>query len=471
MKQNARGKKGLLGYLADWFPFWLPYRLGALYKNMIEPFEYGFSRHRKFYNFLKESQWWPQEKIREYQNKRLRILMHYVYENVPYYHDIFNERKLKPDDVKSVDDLNKLPILTKEDIIKNKDRLISKKAQKDHFVLRYTSGSTGKPMLFYRSINFRFIDEAFTKWRLSLAGISAYAKCIRLWSRPFIENDIKDIIHHEPYKVQLSLSNIPCEKDRLDEYLLNIKNFHPVYIIGSPSFLYTLALYARDNKYNDIRFPVFISCYENLYHYQREIIEQQFRCNILRYYSSEELLVYAIECKKQEGMHIEIRKGVMEIVDENGKVLNRGQQGRIIQTGFYNYAMPLIRYDIGDIGSISNELCPCGRSLPLLKSLGGRTSEVIKYNGKSIYPATLSVVLEQFFNIKECQFIQDKKNEIKINIIKRKKYSSKDTEDLTKVLKRMIGKGLNLKINFVDDIPRTDMGKFQFIINRMKIEN
>ena len=126
---------------------------------------------------------------------------------------------------------------------------------------------------------------------------------------------------------------------------------------------------------------------------------------------------------------------------------------------------------VGDIGAISKNPCPCGRGLPVLKSLDGRANEVLRYNKKVIYSTTLSVILWQFKNIKECQFVQESEGEIKINIVKRTAYSEKDTQELIKTLQKMIDDKLDVSVNFIDYIPRTKMGKFPFIISKIKPAN
>lgn len=464
---KKRARKRLLESLS-FLPNRFKYTIGIFCTTILRPFHLGYFQYRRFYNFLEKSQWWSQEELKEYQKEKLIALLHYVYENIPYYRGILKTMKLMPGDFVSLDDLSKLPILTKEDVMNNLDKLISNKVQKKYLMMNYTSGSTGKPMFLYFDQRARFIDWSFFVWIYKLAGINTNDKYIRMWSRPFIEKNIKSIYLHEPFHRRLSLSTLPSHSNKLEEYLRLIKEFRPVFIIGSPSFFYQLACYAQNRENITVNFHVLFSTYENLYSFQRNLIESQFHCEVFNHYSSQEHLINATECDKHEGMHIDMRRCITEVVNENGEVLNNEHQGRIICTGLHNYVMPLIRYDMGDIGSISNRKCSCGRGLPILKSLDGRNSEFIRYNGKFIYSATLSVILERFKNIKECQFIQDCENGIKVNIVKRKDYSERDTQELIRTLRNMIDGRLDVVINFTDHIPRTKMGKFPFVVCRIK---
>jgi len=473
MDSSRKSKKGILVLLTKWFPFTVPYYIGsfsARFRMLIHCGSGGYINHIRFNKFLRESQWWPQEKLEEYQMKKLFSLLEHTINNVSYYTDLFKQRGLDLSDFSSLNDIAKIPLLTRESLADNADRLIAKNidiADNKRYLLKRTSGSTGSPIAIYWDKKEMYKQEIYNYWLYSMATISKLNKHIKLWSRLFIDNKIKDVKYHDPYNARISLSTVPNTSDSMGEYLRIIDEFKPAYIIGPPSFLYNLAGYALENGFDDVNFPAFMSCYENIYAYQKKTITKQFRCNIFRCYGSEEFHTIAMECERGSGMHIDLRKGILEIIDEKGKVLPNGQKGRVVYTGLDNHAMPLIRYVLGDISTISTKRCSCERGLPLLESIDGRVSEIIKYNGKYIYPATLSVMLERFPNIKECQFVKDD-NKITINIVKRPLYSPEDTTRLVMMLKDMIDKNLNLDINFVDSIPRTKVGKFKFIINNTK---
>lgn len=447
-------------------PYFLREPVVETYLRFYCPMVIGPVRYLRFYGFLKDSQWWPRWKLEQYQTKRLKYLLKYAYDNVPYYAEILKKNNITVNEINTIRDLEKIPILTKEDVIQNFDKLISRKLSKKYFKLYSTSGSTGKPMHFYIDMRYAFLGRSYAHRQADIMNISVYDKYIYLWSRPFIEKGINNIYFYEPHFRRLSLSSVPTSSGLWDKYIKMVKEFNPVFVQGNPSLLYNLACYAQENNINDISFKCFISYFENIFPYQRRLIQKQFNCEIYSYYISEERVISAFECPRHEGMHINMERGILEIVDENGNRLSEGLTGRIIGTGLYNFAMPLIRYEIGDIGSVSGKLCPCGRGLPLLKSFDGRASEVIRYKDKVIYSTTLSFLIWKFKNIKECQFIHEQEGEIKVNIVKRKDYSDTDTQELIQTLKRMIDDDLRVHINFLDYIPRTKMGKFPFVVSK-----
>jgi phenylacetate-CoA ligase len=465
-------KQGILESVARRFPLWVRYPLGFFCIGIIEPFKCGYLKYRNFNRFLEKSQWWSKERLERYQMGKLKPLLEHACKNVPYYKNMCKKMHLTPDDFNSIRDLEKFPLLTKEDVVNNFSQLIAEnislKQKNKRLDLRSTSGSTGKPMFFYRDKNYRFIKKSLFRWRNRVAGLRENNKCIHLWSYPFVEDNLDSLFLYAPYDRKLIISTANIELNYFKKYLELFRSFKPKYVIGPPSFLYLLACYVDDKGEKGIKFPVFFSTTENLLSFHRKAIERCFRCEIFNVYHSEEDLVSAVECQKHEGMHIMMQKGVVEIVNENGKLSKEGQRGRIICTGLNNYVMPFIRYEIGDIGTVSYKRCSCGRGLPLLKKLAGRTSEMLNYNNMILDPAALSIIVKSVRNIKECQFVQETSNLLKINIVKRKGYVDKDLEEFIGKIKELIGNEVKVNLCFLDKIPRTRMGKFRFVINRLR---
>lgn len=460
---------GLLTRLAARVPYSLAYGLGYVWAQSVEPLRVGFFRSMRYRRFLTESQWWTRERLESYQLKRLREILEYAYKYVPYYTELFRKASVQPQDIASLRDLKRIPLTSKEDIVEHFDAFLSTrlspKERKQRLILRSTSGSTGSQLFFYRDQRFAFSRWEYDNWRLSLLKIKQVARNIQIWSRPFVNCPEGAVVFHNPYLNMLSLSSLPKRNDSFKKYFEIIKKFRPAYVCGAPSFMYLLAQYAQDHKIKDVAFDVFISAYENLYPFQKQCIEKQFSCGVYRFYASEENVMFGAECLQQEGMHIELRKGVLEVVDTNGKMVPDGEHGRIICTGFDNQVMPLIRYDIGDTGIISPQPCSCGRGLPLLQQLDGRTSELLVLKGHPIYPATLSVVLCKVENIRECQFEKLSDDTLRIRVVKRPAYTVHDEERLCQLVRDLVHEELAVTVEYFESLPRTALGKFPIVVD------
>jgi len=426
----------------------------------------GYIAQRRYYNFLLRSQWYPVEKLELYQLRRLKVLLNYAYQNVPYYAELFNRIRFKISDINSLKDLERIPVLTKDDVINNFDKMISRKYKKNRYVKKSTSGTTGKALdLYFDKRFYYYIFRAFNLRRKNWLGIKQLNKRVNLWSWPFLEGENRDkiLLYHKNNRV-LSLSTLPQGREVLPVYLKEMEGFKADYVYGNPSLLYQLACCASEKNMDTIRFRIFLSAFEQLFSYQKELIEKQFGCRVFNYYGTQERLFSATECYEHSNLHLDMENGIVEIVNKD-KQLADGECGNLLATGLHNYIMPLIRYAIGDIASISREPCPCGRGLKTLNLLKGRSNEKRFYNNKYIYSATLAELLARFRKIEECQFIQATESQLNINVILRYPHQDKGIGEFKAFLQEFIGDNIRIEVKIVDTMPKDPSGKFKFIVS------
>lgn len=446
----------------------------SAYPSLKSSLTLGGIQYIKKRNLFFKSQWWSRKKLEDYQLRKLNILFNHIYNNVRYYRRLFKNLNLKPKNIKSFEDLEKIPILTREDVIKNFNDLIAKNVSINKLELHRTSGSTGKPLKFYLDKNSKINRNALYTRRLDMMKHKCYNKRISieftffLNRREFMNNNY----FCDKFSRNLYLSSKAHTFKDFDMYLRIIKKFKPAFIQGNPSMLYLLASHAEEKNIRDIYFGSFLSLFENLYNFQKEKISEIFKCKIFNYYGSSENIISAMECEKHNGLHIDMERGILEIVDKNNFQIHNNKRGKIIATGLTNFAMPLIRYEIGDFGTLSKKECTCGRGSPLLKSIDGRNIGILKYKDRFIYPTTLSLLIWKIDNIKECQFIQKNDHELTLNIVKRKNYSNRDTKILISLIKKVINDPtIGINIQFTKFIPRTKGGKFEFVIKKQCPKN
>ncbi len=462
------GRRGMLATMAEGQPVWqVPYALGHLGRGVAEPLRAGALRALRHYFFLRRSAPWPLERLQAYQASLLQRQVTLAARHVPYYEDLFRRLRLDPAKIRGPGDLRRLPVLTKQDVRDNLDRLITRRLSPEELEARrgvtHTSGSSGTPLTIYIDREQQHLRMAHCAFYLGLMGCSRRQRFIKVWSRPFIEGGLEQIALHQPYLRMLSLSSVPRDSGRVDAYLDWIRAFRPGYVAGPPSFLYGLALAARDRGRRDARFPVFMACFENLYGFQRQVIEQQFGCKAFRYYSSEEDLFYAVECRRHSGLHVDIRKGVLDVVDPAGEPRPPGERGRLVATGLHNELMPLLRYDMGDLGTMASEPCGCGLGLPSLSSLDGRAGEALELRGKLLYPATLAVVLERRDGVRECQFVRLGHSRLGVRLVAGESYQPGVAAALAHDLEGLVDPGLVVEVELVERIPRGPGGKFHLV--------
>ena len=425
------------------------------------------------YTFLQKSQWWSRAKLEEYQMQQLSKLLHHAYENVPYYRKLFDERGLKPKDVQDFDDLRKLPYLTKEIIQENLPHLVAQNCLKSKLQYVTTGGSTGIPLGFYLERGYASVQGwAFMKTLWDRVGYRFSDKCVVLRGKVVKSANKGKFWESALFGRWLILSSYHMTDENLPKYIDKIRKFKPRFIQAYPSAITILARFMRENDVKPFPTVKAILCgSENLYSWQRDLLEEVFQCRVYSWYGHSEQAVLAGECERGTYYHIFPEYGFVELIGDNGKpVTEDGKMGEIVATGLNNFACPLIRYRTMDLAIPSNAKCECGRNYPLLKSVEGRLQELITTRtGRLISMTAINMHSDVFDNVKQFQFHQDEKEEVTFNIVRGDTYTQRDTEYIRKELQKKLGNDINLVIRFVDHIPRTRSGKHRFLIQKLPI--
>jgi len=427
------------------------------------------TRMLKYLEQLEQTQWWSPEQFRELQNTKLRALVKYAYENVPYYQRLFTERGLTDNDIQTVDDLQKLPVLTKDIIRRNFSDLKATDRQKRRPFLNATSGSTGEPLKYYIDMEVTSINWAGTFRGWEWAGYKPGDKRATLAGSSLVPDSSPSLVKRLRWLGERDrpFSAVHMDDKRMALYAEKIAAYKPRFLRGYPSAIYTFASYFQKTNDTTIRPAAIFTTAEMLLPQYREVIEKQFGCRVFDQYSCYDGGAQAMECSEHSGFHISAEKVIMEFVDEDKKPAPSGCSGEILATDLHNYTMPLIRYAVGDKGTLSARQCPCGRGLPLMESLEGRTTDLIVFsNGVTLLGPALTLVFKDC-HIKQYQVIQEAKDKLVIKVIKAEYYSDKDTEYFLGVIRAHAGEGIDIEVQFVDEIPLTKAGKWKFIISHV----
>jgi len=427
------------------------------------------AQYRNTLNFLHESERWPKERLQEYQYLQLKKLLEHAYNNVPYYNRIFNERGLKPQDIKSAQDMEKLPLLDKQIIKKNFNDLIARNIPKTGMFLDTTGGTTGEPLQFYINNSAYRIEWAFmmNQWgrvkyrpgdkRVTFRGREV-KKSNALWEENPIYNEVRFSIY--------DMTN-----ENLWKYIQKIKEINPKYILGYPSVVCLLAQFILDNNIED--FPninAVLASSEGIYPFQIEFMEKAFKCRIYSWYGHTEKAVLAGACEVNDKYHILPQYGVTEIVDSAGQIVKNGE---IVGTSFLNYAMPFIRYKTGDMAILKSGSCPCGRNYELIDQILGRTQEfVVTKNGRliSITGMVFGLHIDEYKHIKRFQLFQDKEGEVIVKIAKGKDFRQEHGEAIIKKYESVAKGGIKIDLVYVNEDELSIRGKYKYLVQNLDIE-
>ncbi len=424
----------------------------------------------KYLKELEKTQWWPRDKILELQNQRLRQLIRHAYNNVPYYRRIFEERALKPDDIASSRDLAKLPILTKELIRKNSDQLMARGFPAKEVVPGRTGGSTGEPLAFYST------REEQHNW-----AIANRRRTQNWWGYKIGDKRVEIMQRHPNTSVieklrQLFERRMVFEaigiSQKLPFLVKKLEEFQPEFMVSYPSFIYLLARFMESQGKPKFRLKAITTVSEQLYEFQKELFKKVFGCEVYSYYGSFEMHQIAVECSEHSGYHIAAESVIIEVVNDEGVPVSVGEEGRIIITNLHNCAMPFIRYDIGDVGLLSSEICPCGRGLPLLARIVGRTTDfLITRNGNKIPSIAIPWEFLASEGVEQFQIVQESYGDMIVKIVLTETYQKEHVDQLSdRIMDQfgsMVGDGMNVTVEFVDQIPATRDGKRRVVVSNL----
>jgi len=427
----------------------------------------NFARSFYYLATLLRRAYWDSERLERYQNKRLRELTRYAYDFVPFYHKQFRKLGLKPSDIKTKKDLNKLPIIQKDLIRENLNDMISVEFDVKDLKRLSTSGSTGKPLFLYINA----AESEFRKAKHLRANLSCGQKPRDKWvtitaPHHFGESSGLQKILGVFAPTPLSVFTEP------DKQIEIIRKLNPDILEGYSSSLFILA---KEFEKNDAFKPrVVFGGAELVDSYSRQYIEKVFGTKFIDQYASVEMERIAWQCPVAEEYHIDADALVLQFVDKNGEEVSPGEKGEIVCTSLFSYSMPFIRYAIGDLAVPSDGLCSCGRCLPLMKSIEGRKDSLLVLpNGRTLTPRAFTICMNMFkyYNcIDQFRVIQREQDFFEFNIAL--KASTINENVLERELVTHLSRVLNLNqvsfnIRFVKAISLEKTGKLMAVVSKL----
>lgn len=422
------------------------------------------------YSLLKRA-YWDNDRLVEYQQKRLRRIIKYAFDNVPFYHEKFHKLGITPDDIRNKEDLNRLPIIRKEEIKKSGDRIVSREFDIKSLTMLSTSGSTGEPLFLY--IN--GIESEFRKAKHLRANISCGHKPWDGWVTVTSPSHFSEATRLQQILGFYSPKFVSVFQD-VSQQLSIIDKTMPDILDGYSSSLYLLAKEIKRSGLKRIRPKSVFGGAELIDSSSRRFIETVFEAPFYDQYATIEFERMAWQCPAKSYYHIDADAVILQFVDKDGEEVAEGESGEIVCTSLFNYAMPFIRYAIGDIGIPTGEECVCGRKLPLMKIIEGRTDSLLFLpNGRTLSPRAFTVAINQF-QLSKCieqfRLIQKEIDHFEIQIktcdenVNRASFEMQLVQHLRKMLKITMEK-IAFDIRFVEEIPSDKSGKLTIVSSEL----
>jgi phenylacetate-CoA ligase len=417
------------------------------------------------------TEWWPRAHLHELQVARLRELLVHAERSVPYYRDLFRDRGINPGAIQSLADLDRLPFLTKAIIRANIERLKSETARD---LQRFnTGGSSGEPLVFFIGKE-RVARDVAAKWRaIRWWGVDIGDPEIVVWGSP-IELGAQDrlrALRDRIFRSEL-LPAFEMSDAKLDRYVARIRTCRPRMLFGYPSSLALIGRHAEKSGVDltNLGIRVAFVTSERLYDDQRERIGRAFGCRVANGYGGRDAGFIAHECP-EGGMHITAEDVIVETVDPSGQVLPPGEAGEIVVTHLATKDFPFVRYRTGDVGALDERPCSCGRGLPLLKEIQGRSTDfVVAANGTVMHGLALIYVLRELPGIETFKIIQENQTRVRVMLVAGTAFDPMLEETICRGFRARLGEMVAVEIERVSAIAAERSGKFRYVQSHVPVQ-
>jgi phenylacetate-CoA ligase len=425
------------------------------------------SPYLRHYRRLLRTQYDSPEVIRVRQWETIRALLQDALDRVPFYARRFRAAGLSVDRIESWTDFERLPILTKADIRAHGPEMIARGHDRRTLRRKTTSGSTGvslevwvdePAMQFKRGCTLR--SDEWSGWRFGepVAMIWGNPDYLRHGWRGRLRNALLDRARH--------LDTLKMDAETMARFAVDLTRKPPSLIFGHAHSVYLFAEFVRRHGQGPIRPRGIITSAMILHEWQREVIEEVFACKVTNRYGCEEVGLIACQCERHEGLHVNC-DGVHVEVLRDGRPAGPGEPGSIVVTDLRNRAMPLIRYQVGDVASWAGRICSCGRGSPLLGRIEGREADhVTTAAGELISGISLTENFAMLVpGIAQLQIVQEELDRFTLRIVRGDDFGAASLERIGQLVVERFGTAARYECEYVTQIPQEASGKYHFCIS------
>ena len=415
---------------------------------------------------LERSQWRTRAEIEAEQIERLRAFLIDIGRHVPYWQRVFAERGFDPARVGALADLRALPPMGKAEIRAHTAEMLAR----DHGpVSRYnTGGSSGEPLVFFIGKARKSHDVA-AKWRATRWwGVDIGDPEAVVWGSP-IEHSTQDWVRQWRDSLLRSqlLPAFEMSPAKLDAFIAAMQRQRPAMLFGYPSALAHIARHAQQRgvALDSLGVRVAFVTSEVLYDDQRKAIEQAFSCPVANGYGGRDAGFLAHQCPAGQ-MHLSAEDIVVELLDREGRPVPAGEAGEVVVTHLATRDFPFVRYRTGDVAVFEARPCSCGRGLPALREIQGRSTDfVVAADGTVMHGLALIYVLRDIEAVAGFKIVQESRLHTRVQVVPRAGWSSGMAQRVVEGLQRRLGACVQIDVEVVERIAPEKSGKFRYVVS------
>jgi phenylacetate-CoA ligase len=407
--------------------------------------------------------------LEECRRQKLRDLIEYSYAHVPYIRSGMQKAGLAPGDIRDVADLARLPLMRKADVRQNREALRSDMARKlSSFT---TGGSTGEPLIFDLSKR-RVASRVACRQRTSRWwGVAVGDSELAIWGSP-VELTRQDWMRslRDVFLATRLVSAFEMNEATMSGYLDVLEGGNYRQVFGYPSALYMLCLHARREGRNlrQLGIQVAFVTGEVIFPYQREVIAEVLNCPVANGYGGRDSALIAHECP-HGGLHVLADAVVLELIDADGRPVPAGEPGEITITDLYSHEVPFIRYATGDVAVMSSRHCPCGRALPILERVEGRSNDcVIAPDGRIINSLALIYCIREIDGVARFRICQRSTDRFHVQLVRTQDFPANAEDRIRKAWTQLLRSPLQVTFEYPSQLPVERSGKFRHVVSEVK---
>ncbi|MGA2989423.1 MAG: hypothetical protein ABSD88_03025 [Candidatus Korobacteraceae bacterium] len=447
------------------------------------------------YRELLKSEYYPQEQLEEMQLRRFRAVLRHAYQLCPYYTKKLKQLGVAPDEIRSLEDVRRIPALSKREVVEHGEEMIDMRYRRSlqagqgsprvpgqpgqpiplgrfrrrKLIRNVSSGSTGAPVAFYDDGSISAASWAFELRLRRWYGIEAGAREARMArvSADYMPND-RQIWARKRLWHQLMLPGSNLTDKEYALCLRKLREFKPRVLWGYTAALAGLAEYAQRSGEDVSSFSpeLAIGWAGPVYEHEEKIIKDVFGCAVSNIYSSREVGHIAAWCPNHT-WHVSQE----HVLVESNADPAQGELGEIIVTPLSLSPMPFIRYRLGDIGQLASSKCACGRTLQVMQDFLGRTGEIfVTKDGRmitAVFWNRIFMVGGQSQFVERFQIVYRRPDQIAIRIVKRNGFAESIEEDIRQILRKNFSPDIHFQFEYVPRIDPQASGKYQVVVNEV----
>ncbi len=422
------------------------------------------------YRTLLRTQFDAPAQIQARQFEALRELLKHAYAASPYWRSRFDDAGLGPNHVQSFDDFRRVPVLTKQELRGNSGALLSNACDRSSLHHKKTSGSTGVSVEV-------FVDDAAQQWKRACtlradewSGWRFGEPVAKIWGNPeYVKHGWRGRLRNALLDRARYLDTLHMDEAALTHFHESLRRRPPSLLFGHAHSLYLFAEFVAAHRGAGFRPRGILAAAMVLHDWERDAIEAAFDCPVTNRYGCEEVSLIACECDVHDGLHVNADGVYVEVLRADGTPSGPGEAGAVVVTDLVNRAMPLLRYQVGDMAVVSDRQCPCGRGLPLLERIEGRVADyVLTPGGQMISGISLTENFAMLVpGLAQLQVVQESLQQFRFRIVRGPEFGSASLRCIDDLVRERFGLGVDYACEFVERIPQEPSGKYRFCISKV----